>query len=704
MTNPSSRQTFKLSVNRKLVASIGNKPSKEDVSIHLTHLENVEMDVARIAGIIDNGFSFSSQFRDGKRDKEHFLSSQFIGADFDHPSPEARELPIIKAATILYNTPSATPEEPRFRAIWLLEEPITDPDYYERAKKGLQWILEEHGTDGSTVDAARFFFGCKDSNPEVNPGNTMTVAQVAELVAHYNRALEVEKEIAAAKVTFDFTPHRGNGGKEKYFSKVVDTMCNKISAAQKGSRHPTALCVAKVIGGYIAGEGFDSRIENEAIDRLITAYTSSSDRPIKQVKSVINAGIKDGKGKKGAIHIPDKEPWRPPEPINFTDKLKNATEKARANTPKPEDNNPVADGSKSGSKPEDATKEEQRDKKLWKRAELSHFPKPVWLIEGELQRNSLATIVGESGCGKTFQALAMALRTAQTENVVYIAGEAPEGYEQRIAAWEEYHQTGPTSNFYLWSEPLQISEPSAIAEFLVAIEPLKSALIVADTLARCAVGLDENSAKDMGLFVAGLDWVRKQTGACILTVHHTTKSGGTERGSGAFKGAMDTQIKMTVEGEVRKITFEKQKNAASGEPRFVELKPVGSSLVAIGSNQENATSDRITGKNKEVLEVLSSEMFATTGAKWARLQDALGWDVTPSSKSQLFKILTRLLKKGYITQGAKGDPYTITKAGRDMLGVQDMTFATSSNFGSKQSSATKPDEEDIEECAAPVNW
>src|SRR5438034_1345408 len=65
-------------------------------------------------------------------------------------------------------------------------------------------------------------------------------------------------------------------------------------------------------------------------------------------------------------------------------------------------------------------------------------------------------------------------------------------------------------------------------------------LVGVDTLARCFVGGEENSAKDMGLFVAGLDRLRAATGAAVLVVHHTGRESGRERGSTALSGAVDT--------------------------------------------------------------------------------------------------------------------------------------------------------------------
>ena len=68
-------------------------------------------------------------------------------------------------------------------------------------------------------------------------------------------------------------------------------------------------------------------------------------------------------------------------------------------------------------------------------------------------------------------------------------------------------------------------------------------MVFFDTLARCAVGLDENASKDMGLLIGGLDTVKEEWGCAAVAVHHSTKAkADVERGSGATYAAMDTVL------------------------------------------------------------------------------------------------------------------------------------------------------------------
>ena len=74
--------------------------------------------------------------------------------------------------------------------------------------------------------------------------------------------------------------------------------------------------------------------------------------------------------------------------------------------------------------------------------------------------------------------------------------------------------------------------------------PEPPALLVVDTMARTMVGGDENSARDVGLFIAALDG---QSVGTRLVVHHAGK-GGDERGSSALRGAADVIARVEREG------------------------------------------------------------------------------------------------------------------------------------------------------------
>jgi AAA domain len=209
-------------------------------------------------------------------------------------------------------------------------------------------------------------------------------------------------------------------------------------------------------------------------------------------------------------------------------------------------------------------------------------PSPA-LVDGVLFMNSLAMLYGPSGIGKSFLAVDIALHVAHGNwwrgrpvtggPVLYVAAEGAAGLGLRIKAWETHHRTHHETHPVEWLPwAVNIHDPAWAAALADVVAERKPVLVVLDTFARCAVGAEENSARDVGVIVAHLDAIRRAGGCCVLIVHHTGKDGGAgARGSTALKGAMDTEIELT--GESARFTMRntKQKDAAEASPMHLGL-------------------------------------------------------------------------------------------------------------------------------------
>jgi hypothetical protein len=78
----------------------------------------------------------------------------------------------------------------------------------------------------------------------------------------------------------------------------------------------------------------------------------------------------------------------------------------------------------------------------------------------------------------------------------------------------------------------------------------------------------------MGLFVAGIERLRTELNSTVLTLHHPTKDGRSERGSGALRGAMDTVLRLVDADRVITMKCEKQKDAEEAPDIHMTLEPV----------------------------------------------------------------------------------------------------------------------------------
>jgi hypothetical protein len=249
-----------------------------------------------------------------------------------------------------------------------------------------------------------------------------------------------------------------------------------------------------------------------------------------------------------------------------------------------------------------------------------------YLVKGWLDRGCLSILYGPSNAGKTFVALDIAMHIAASKPwrglrvnggpVLYIAAEGGAGIRNRLAAIKRNRPDMASAPFTLLPIGLDLhgqGDALAVCEIMPDEAP---ALVVVDTLARSMGGGDENTAKDAAMFVRNCDLIREATGAHVMVIHHTGKD--TERGargSSAFRGAVDDEIEVTVDGE---IVNRKVRDRAKPEPLHFMLRSVTLGMDEDGEPVTSAVVDAkdapaptrkpIRGKNEVAIQALNDAM------------------------------------------------------------------------------------------------
>ncbi len=226
-------------------------------------------------------------------------------------------------------------------------------------------------------------------------------------------------------------------------------------------------------------------------------------------------------------------------------------------------------------------RESRKRFKLIPAPQFKHLPPPSFLIDDLIVEGSISALVGPSETYKSFVAISIAAavstgtpwhsREVVKGPVIYISGEGSGGIGRRMLAWENYHQLEFPENCYILPEAVQLLQDGDVTQLIAEIEqlPEKPKLIVIDTLARAMVGGDENSAQDMGVFVAAADRLRVATGGHVLIVHHFGKDNKV-RGSSALMAAVDTAIEVEKAGVKLTLKCGKQKDSPHFEPIALE--------------------------------------------------------------------------------------------------------------------------------------
>jgi hypothetical protein len=344
-----------------------------------------------------------------------------------------------------------------------------------------------------------------------------------------------------------------------------------------------------------------------------------------------------------------------------------------ADTPENDDNS--ADKAPSPSQPT-PSKRKTRFKVLSDK-DLETLEDPTWRVEKVLPSDSLSMLFGEPGAGKTFLALDFAYSLAsghawfghQTTPgaIVYVIAEGVKGLKQRAAAWKYANDRSEVERVHFVKESVQLCDPREVKQFVADLkaqieEPI--VLIVFDTLARCFVGRDENSAKDTGLLVDGAEIIRKETGAAIVLVHHTTKKGKEERGSSALRGATDTMISVSKFARTITVACEKQKDSEQFGPKDLRLVPTLDSCVLMEEMADSASPKEVDCL--KVLDALGQQGSVTCG----------DWLAASGLKQSTFYCFRAGLdSSGLIRQDEDG--YVLTDKGKEAITVTPNLTLTS---------------------------
>lgn len=280
--------------------------------------------------------------------------------------------------------------------------------------------------------------------------------------------------------------------------------------------------------------------------------------------------------------------------------------------------------------------------------EVDELQPPTYCIDGLITDHGLTLVWGASGSFKSFIVLDWCLhmvygkkyhdREVMPRKVLYIAGEGGAGYKNRLAAWRKFYKLDFSDDYNQINYGINLTSQEEVEELLDVIRESKHSydILVIDTVARAMVGLDENDAVNMGLFVSACDQIRQRLNCGLIAVHHAGKN--TEagpRGSSALRAAVDTEFFIDHVKDTTLVTVDnrKQKDDEEAEPyrlfgKKVELTSLGiggeTSLVFRPDN--DATNEEL---NPHMTVKQSNEMLAEIGRAWS---EGMPWSADKRAK------------------------------------------------------------------------
>lgn len=238
------------------------------------------------------------------------------------------------------------------------------------------------------------------------------------------------------------------------------------------------------------------------------------------------------------------------------------------------------------------------------RSEWGNLPQPTWIIEDKFPEVGVGSIWGPSGSGKSFLAIDLSIKVATGKpwrgmpvkqgTVLYIAPEDSFGVRRRLeVAMDAQGIDGAhvkvlslSPKIHVKKQVLQITE--------AAKQYGKISMIIVDTLAAGTPGMDENSAKEVGLMLDIVRHMAEELQTLVILIHHTGKDASRgARGSVALHGAFDTEWEVEKDGMLHSMNQYKVRNAPATDDEGNEFKYpfmlVKACNAALGKNHKSCS-------------------------------------------------------------------------------------------------------------------
>lgn len=214
----------------------------------------------------------------------------------------------------------------------------------------------------------------------------------------------------------------------------------------------------------------------------------------------------------------------------------------------------------------------------------AEIPEPEWLVPGFVASGVMTMLVGVGKLGKSVLAHQLCVAVAcggkwldqavPREKTLYVNFEDPLGLT-RSRAIQQFSPEKLTPEYHAMEPPWGFSFNRFLAWLARYIAKKGIALVVIDPLGIAANWRDENDNSEVGRTCRSIQEVAVTTGAAILVVHHTRKSGGEYglevRGGGAiFAGIQGfLSFKRCSEGRYQLDALNKMPGEHGGEKHLL---------------------------------------------------------------------------------------------------------------------------------------
>lgn len=239
-----------------------------------------------LVSLITAGHSYCAWHEDNQRDKEHWVSCSYVSIDLEkHPEAalDCIEMNQFFAAYgfLSYTTLSHTEQEPRGRALFVLDKPCTNVNLWHYGAKAVMGMFR-HGVDPSSVDVSRGFLG----NPYamLRMYGKFLPSDVLYVLATQQRKIEAQqRQHGQARPVVPLTGQAREYADQKALEKWLD----EVRMAPEGERNHRLNRAAFLMGRHLVAKGVMG--EQEAMQYLEGAGMAAGLEQSEILKTVTQA-------------------------------------------------------------------------------------------------------------------------------------------------------------------------------------------------------------------------------------------------------------------------------------------------------------------------------------------------------------------------------------------------------------------------------
>lgn len=228
------------------------------------------------------------------------------------------------------------------------------------------------------------------------------------------------------------------------------------------------------------------------------------------------------------------------------------------------------------------------------RSQLSTLPPVRHRIKNTVSQPASVVVVGETGVGKTATVLGMALSVAigrpwmaqevDTCPVLWVVGEAPNGLDKRVRAWEEKFNDGkpvPDDRFHILVKPPSLLAAGEWEKLTADVVTMGAGVVVLDTLSTLFPDADET--RDAARIIRLMSDLADATGATVILIHHSGWGDkGRARGGSQLESNADEVLILRQESlasSTFSVLFKKFKDDESGQVIWLQREVVAGAVV-----------------------------------------------------------------------------------------------------------------------------